>query len=47
MNIKKFIKTHGYNVPIYWTTILGGYGIMKIYEKSITKTKSIYHFSRS
>jgi hypothetical protein len=36
-----------YNVPIYWTTILGGYGIIKVYEKSITQAKSIYHFSRS
>ena len=35
-----------YNVPIYWTTILGGYGRMKPYEKALTKTESVYRFSR-
>ena len=24
-----------YNVPIYWTTILGGYGRMKTYETMV------------
>jgi len=35
-----------YNVPIYWTTILGGYGRMKTYETSITQTESVHRFSR-
>jgi len=35
-----------YNVPIYWTTILGGYGRMKTYETSIPKTESVHRFSR-
>ena len=33
--IKELLFSY-YNVPIYWTTILGGYGIMKVYEETIT-----------
>jgi len=32
--IKKFLAI--YNVPIYWTTVLGEYGRMKMYETFIT-----------
>jgi len=28
-------KVNPYNVPIYWTTVLGGYGRIKRYETSI------------
>ena len=33
--ICSFSGEEGYNVPIYWTTVLGGYGRMKMYETSI------------
>jgi hypothetical protein len=30
IGVAREYKKDNYNVPVYWTTILGGYGIMKV-----------------